>query len=126
FGVGPALYAARRDLSTRGLTVTPGRGLARMRNLLIGSQVAITIVLLTGSVSLGRAFLGLLRVDHGFDLHSIATMSVSVAGTGYEAGGRSASYYSEVLDRIREVPGVVSASATEALPLNVDSFARYG
>jgi predicted permease len=126
FGVGPALYATRRDVATRGRTATASGKHARMRNVLIGAQVAITIVLLTGSVALGSAFLALLRVDHGFDVHSIATMSVSLAGTGYEESGRAASYYSDVLDRVRGVPGVVSASATEALPLNVDRFARYG
>ena len=65
FGGGPAVYAARRDATTRGRTATAGGRHTRMRNVLVGAQVAITIVLLTGSVALGRAFIALLRVDHG-------------------------------------------------------------
>jgi putative ABC transport system permease protein len=122
FGVGPALYAGRIDLGAPGRTATASPRGTRTRKALIAAQIAATIVLLTGSVALGRGFLALLHVDNGYETRSIATMSVSFAGTAYETADRSQTYYGDVVRRVREVPGVVSVSATESLPLNVDSF----
>jgi putative ABC transport system permease protein len=122
FGVGPALYAGRIDLGAPGRTATASPRGTRTRNTLIAAQIAVTIVLLTGSAALGRSFLALLHVDNGYETRTIATMSVSFAGTAYENTDRSQTYYAEVVRRVREIPGVVSVSATESLPLNVDSF----
>jgi predicted permease len=124
FGLGPAWVATRGDVAARGRTATPDAAQARTRSLLVAAQVAITIVLVTGSMALGRAFVTLLRIDNGYQLHSIATMSVSPSGTRREAG--RADYYAAVLRRVAEVPGVVSASATQSLPLNTDSFSILG
>jgi putative ABC transport system permease protein len=82
----------------------------------------MTLVLLTGAVTLGRGFLGLIRLDNGYDLESIATMSVSFAGTDYEGSGRAWAYYRDAAGRIAQVPDVQAFSATESLPLAVDAF----
>ena len=122
FGVGPALYASRTDaLGSARRTTAPAQQ-TRTRAILIGAQVAVTIALLTGSFALGRAFLSLLRVDVGYDLRSIATLGISLAGTSRADTGSRWPYFAEVLERVRAVPGVVAASATESLPLNVDGF----
>jgi len=121
FGVGPALYASRGDFAAS-RTATPARRHGRMRNTLIAVQIAVTIVLITGSIGLGRAFLALLRVDNGYDARSLVTLNVSLAGTGYEADGRAWSYYGEVARSVGDVPGVIAVSATESLPLAVDAF----
>ena len=122
FGVAPAVYASRTGMVTTARTHTAGGKLTRTRAVLVGVQVVVTIALLTGSIALGRAFLTLLNIDSGFEVRSIATMSVSLAGTGYEESGRAWPYLGEVLDRVRAVPGVISASGTETLPLNIDGF----
>lgn len=88
----------------------------------MAAQIAITIVLLAGSVALGRAFVGLLGADPGYDVRSIATMSVSFAGTEYGDGDRGTSYLSDVVRRLEDVPGVTSASATQFLPLSIDAY----
>jgi predicted permease len=122
FGAGPALYANRLDFAAA-RSMTPTRG-SRTRNVLVATQIAITIVLLTGSIALGRAFVTLLDIDNGFDVQSIASMSISLTGTGYEGEARRA-YYQDVMRRVREVPGVTAASATESLPLHVDTFSGF-
>jgi len=61
-------------------------------------------------------------VENGYDTQSIVTMSVSLAGTRYEAGERAWPYYDDVLSRIGSIPGVLSVSATDSLPLAVDGF----
>jgi predicted permease len=122
FGVGPALYANRMDFAAA-RSMAPTRN-SRARSVLIGVQIAITIVLLSGSIALGRAFATLLEVDNGFKVHSIASMTVAVTGAGYEGEARRA-YYQDVMRRVREVPGVTAVSATEALPLHVESFSGF-
>jgi putative ABC transport system permease protein len=102
-------------------TTSPGRRQARAANTLIVVQVAVTIVLLTASASLGRTFIGLLRVDNGYALDSVATMSVSFAGTRY-AESQSLAYYEQALARLRGVPRVESVSATQFLPLAIDAY----
>ena len=126
FGVGPALYAVKGSYTHTGRAATAGEKQARARQVLIAAQIAITIMLMTGSLALGNAFVALLRVDNGYELQSIATMSVSLAGTGHEREGRAATYYDEAMRRVRKVPGVIAASATEFLPLASDSHIVFG
>jgi putative ABC transport system permease protein len=121
FGVGPALYATRMSIEAQNRTATASARHARTRSALIGAQIAVTVVLLTGSIALGRAFLALLGVDNGYQVESLVTMTVSLAGTTHEGAG-AWPYLNDVFGRVREVPGVVSVSGAESLPLNVDSF----
>jgi putative ABC transport system permease protein len=120
FGVGPALCMARGGVGGRGRTATSHLRAARTRQALIAVQVASSIVLFTGSIALGRAFVALLRTDNGFTTASVATMNVSLAGSVRQTN--TAAYYADVFRRVREVPGVVSVSATQFLPLAVTGF----
>ena len=122
FGVGPAHYASRIGSGLPGRTATAAPRRTRTGQALVATQIAVTIVLLTASLALGRAFLALLRVDNGFEVRTLATMSISFAGTAYANAERSQAYYAEVVRRVRDIPGVVAVSATESMPLNVDSF----
>jgi predicted permease len=123
FGVGPALYATRAALLPGGRTATAGARHTRARAVLVAAQVAITVVLLTASGALGRAFLALVHADSGYDVGSVATLNVSLAGTPHEDNASASTYYEDLLRRIRDVPGVETASATQSLPLSTDAFA---
>ena len=92
------------------------------RDILVAAQVALTIVLLTASVSVGRAFVDLLRMDRGFDTNGMVTVSVSLDGTTRQLAGRQLPYFEEALNRIRRIPEVRYASETEFLPLNSPAF----
>ena len=107
FGAGPVIYVSRRMFTVTTRTATPARRHTRLRNALILVQVAVTIVLLTGSAALGRTFLALLRVDNGYALETLATMSVSFAGTPY-MGTQSRVYYDQAVRRLEAIPQVVS------------------
>ena len=120
--MGPAVYASRVGVIGAARSSTPGARHTRTRALLIATQIAVTITLLTGSIALGRAFLALLSIDNGFEMKSIATLSVSLAGTPYQGGDRAWPYLRDVLRRVQQVPGVTAVSGTEALPLNIDAF----
>jgi ABC-type lipoprotein release transport system permease subunit len=121
FGVGPAVYASRAGVVAAARSSTPGARHTRARAVLIATQIAVTIALLTGSIALGRAFLALLSIDNGFEMKSVATMSVSLAGTPHQGGDRAWLHLRDVLRRVQQVPGVIAVSGTEALPLNIDA-----
>jgi predicted permease len=107
-------FLARGSSGTRQARVT--------RDILVAAQVTLTIVLLTASVSVGRAFVNLMRIDRGFDVKGLVTVSVSLDGTTRQLAGRQLPYFEEALNRIRRVPGVRNASETEFLPLNSPAF----
>jgi putative ABC transport system permease protein len=89
---------------------------------LTGTQVALTIILLTASLSIGRAFFQLMTTDRGFNASGIVTVNVSLDGTTHQTSEQRRHYFEEVLARIRNLPGVRSASATEFLPLYATGF----
>ena len=121
FGVLPALNAGRvRHFSSR--SSNSSRGSRLLREGLMGAQITFTIILLAGSASLGRAFMHLMKINRGYDVKGVVTVSVSLEGTSHQANQRQLPYFEEVLDRIRILPGVRSASATEFLPLYASAF----
>jgi ABC-type antimicrobial peptide transport system permease subunit len=67
-----------------------------------------------------------MRIDRGYDVKGIATVSVSLGDTTHQGPGKDLAYFEEVLDRIRQLPGVRSASATEFLPLYATTFIGGG
>jgi hypothetical protein len=82
----------------------------------------LTMILLAASVCLGRAFVHLMRIDRGYDVKGVVTVAVSLDGTTHHLDKRQLPYFEEVLDRIRSLPGVRAASATEFLPLYASEF----
>lgn len=101
FGMLPSLYAGRvHRFGTRG----SGSHSPRLtRDTLVATQIALTIVLLASSVSVGKAFLNLMHADRGFDTQSLITVSVSLDGTTYQQGNRQLQYFQETLRRVRQL-----------------------
>ncbi len=120
-GVLPSLYVGRiHAFGSRSSSRT--RGSRLVRQSLVAAQVMLTMILLAGSVSLGRAFVHLMRIDRGYDVQGVVTVGVSLDGTTHQLDKRQLPYFEEVLDRIRSLPGVRTASATEFLPLYASGF----
>jgi hypothetical protein len=70
----------------------------------------------------GRAIVHLMRIDRGYGVEGVVTVNVSLDGTTHQLDKRQLPYFEEVLDRIRNLPGVRSASATVFLPLYASAF----
>jgi putative ABC transport system permease protein len=126
FGLAPAVQASAPDLN-RGLREsergsTAGAGRHRLRRLLMASEVALALVLLVGAGLMIRTFVALRGVDPGFRPDHVLTAVVSVTGSTAAAPGRRLAFYRDVLDRVRALPGVVSAGAINHLPLAGDMW----
>lgn len=105
----------------RGRSGDPGR---RLRSLFVGGQVALTVVLLTGTGLMLRSFVELTRVDPGFEPESTLAFSVDMPDGPWSWETRG-----EALPRLREaiagVPGVVAAGATAVEPFSGSSLANF-
>ena len=120
FGLTPALQSVRAGLSESlkesGLQLSPAR--LRLRTLLVGGQVALSLILLTGAglltVSLARA----LAAPRGFDESDVLTMEVGFPFARFPDGPAQARAWDELLTRVAAVPGVESAAAIANLPLS--------
>ena len=134
FGLAPALQASSNDLHEalkeggRGGTTGPRR--ARVRSILIVSEVALALVLLIGAGLLVRSFFKLRQVSPGYDAENVLTLSVPLPGTRYKEGAQIASFYQQLIERLKALPGVEAVGAVSQLPLTgaeeIDGFEVEG
>jgi putative ABC transport system permease protein len=127
FGLVPALQAIRNDPHQSlqyGSRRTAG-GHGRIRNALVVVEVALALVLLVSSGLLLRSLQRLFSVEAGFASTGLVTLQVQTAGHRFDDDRATAQFFSEVLEHVRGVPGVVSAGLTSQLPLSGD-FELYG
>ena len=121
FGLAPAMRASRVNLSAtlkEGGRSLVGSGNHRLRNLLVVAEVALSLMLLIGAGLLIRSFGRVQQVEPGFVAQNVLSMRLSVAGTTYEKQPRRMSFYQQLWDRIRQMPGVESAGGSSILPLS--------
>src|SRR5215813_2013090 len=119
FGLAPAFRASRPDLndalkeSSRG---TSGNS-RLMRNCLVTAEVALTLVLLIGAGLLLKSFWRVMHVDPGFNPENVLTMQVSLPSSDYPDAARRISFYRQLFERTRTLPGIESAGMINNLPL---------
>jgi len=123
FGLLPALESTRADLNT--VLKDGGRWGSGLRQnkakaSLVISEVSLAMVLLVGSALLIRTFVALYKVDRGFRTNNVITMQTSFTGPKYTKSADLANATTETLERIRSLPGVVAASATCCVPLQIE------
>lgn len=97
--------------------VTASRDAVRARNGLIVGQVALTLVLLAAGGLMARSYRNLSRVVPGFDSAGVLTINVSLPSARYPTHHDASRFYETLIERIRAIPGAMSAGATSALPL---------
>src|SRR6266849_4569289 len=122
-GAFTAARATSRDLR-KGL-VEGGRGQAgsqgsqRVGRILAAAQIAITLVLVVGAGLLGRSLMKVLEVNPGFRVDKIVTMDVSLPSVDDpKAKASQAIFFSNLIDRLKQIPGVRKVGATSGLPMN--------
>jgi putative ABC transport system permease protein len=119
FGAAPALHTSRVDLNDT--LKEGGRGASgvrsRARSLLVVAEIALSLVVLVGAGLMIQSFLRLKRVNIGLDAHNILTAGVSLPRAKYKEDDQRVAFYKQLLERMRNLPGVEAASATATLPL---------
>jgi putative ABC transport system permease protein len=117
FGVAPALYATRRDLipglasSGKGAGGSVGRG--KLRNWLVVSEVALSLVLLTGAGVLMRSFFAEMNIDLGFNPHNLVLLEILLPNA---TKAQRDPFFRAAVTRLEALPGVASATVTSGAP----------
>ena len=87
------------------------------RNMFVVAQLALALVLLTGSGLLIRSFVRLIAVEPGFDTTHLLTFKVSLPHSKYGTDPLCLAFFQQLLARISAVPGVRSVTAESFPPL---------
>lgn len=121
FGLVPALQAGASRLGNAlvegGRSGTAGRSRLRFRRALVVTQVAVSLVLAISAALLIKSFAGLLRVAPGFRAENLLVAELSLPSGEYPEPQRVTDFYAGLLERLNDLPGVVSASGISSLPL---------
>jgi len=112
-GIGPALQAARPDLS-RAMRDTGRSGelprRQRLRNALVVAEVSLAVVLLVGAALFIGSFVALMRIDPGFETTHVLTAQISPRVASVSAPADRSAALAEVVDRVGALPGVEHAA----------------
>jgi predicted permease len=119
FGLTPALRATRIELSA--VMKATGRGLAgghglTLRRALVVVQVALSLVLVASALLFTRSLNKLLTLDVGFNQEHLLVARVSFRRLNI-APERRIEFKTQLLERVRAVPGVEAVTETDTLPL---------
>ena len=122
-GAFTAARATSGDL--RGGLVEGGWGQAgsqssqRVGRLIVAAQIAITLVLVVGAGLLGRSLMKVLEVNPGFRVDKIVTMDVALPWEDDpKAKASQAIFFSNLMDRLKQLPGMQRVGATSGLPMD--------
>jgi len=120
FGLTPALQATRFDLipalKNDAAGVAGGGRKWELRRLLVILQVALSLVLLVCGGLFVRSLQNLKAVDLGYTSDQIVSMSLALGRSGYTTD-QQRSFYEQLSERLRALPGVKSATYTNSMPL---------
>jgi putative ABC transport system permease protein len=120
-GLVPALAASREGLGQLlkegSVRSSGGARAARVRNMLLVSEVALALVLVIASGLLVRTFVHLVHADAGFNAESVLTFELTLPASTYPDADRIVRLYHGALDRLRAVPGVQAAGIGETVPM---------
>src|SRR5215813_1935389 len=122
FGLVPAFQLARPELHTMlkegGRSGGEGAKWNRVRGAFVVAQVALSLLLLIGGGLLIRSFNKLLSVNPGFKPENLLSLEYRLPRNKYQQGEAQWNFHRQVVERIREVPGVKSASLVRGLPFS--------
>jgi predicted permease len=119
FGLFPALQASRTDLAgtiKEGGRGTPGGQSNRSRELLVVSEVALSVVLLAGAALMLKSLAQLQREELGFEPEGILTARMTLPEGRYPDSESLAQFSRDLLREVRNIPGVISAGMAMGTP----------
>jgi putative ABC transport system permease protein len=120
FGVAPALQASRRELNTFlkevGRGIAGGRRRRRLQNIVVVSEIALSLVLLIGAGLMLRSFLRLSAVNLGFDPKNVLSMYIAYSTDKYHDHPHQYEFLRRLIESLEQLPGVQAASVGMSRP----------
>jgi putative ABC transport system permease protein len=124
FGLAPAFGATRLNLNESlkdgARSVSGGGRQRRLRGALVVLEVALALLLLTGSGLLLKSFAKLRTVELGFNPDRLLTMSLRLPNSRYKDPAQRVNYFQQTLANLQQLPGVQAAGICFSLPMTGD------
>jgi predicted permease len=122
FSALPSLWASRTDFSPSlqesGRGNSQGPDHQRLRSAFVIVEVALSVMLLIGAGLLVRSFQRLVSTNPGFRPEHVLTASIDLPPTGpYSQNEKVASFYKQLMEKLRQTPGIAAAGGSTDLPL---------
>jgi putative ABC transport system permease protein len=122
FGLAPALQSLKIDLNETlkqgGGRTNLSAGHRRLQNAMVIGEVALAMVLLVGAGLLIKTFARLSDQYASLHAETVLALRTQLAESRYKEPARRFAFYGQVLERVKALPGVVSAAYTTSLPLD--------
>jgi predicted permease len=119
-GIVPAWQACRKDpasaLQETARTAVGNRRGERTRHVLVGMQIAFATALLSSAGLLLHSFTKLMHADRGYEVERVLATDLSLFGDRYSEGSGRETFYRELVENVRALPGVLAAGAINNLP----------
>ena len=121
FGIAPAMRSPRLELvsALKDETQIAGPRRSWLRDSIVVLQITVCLVLLISAGLCVRSLLNARSIDPGFITHDVVIAQLDPDSLGYTDSQKQA-FYQHLLDRVRALPGVSSASLTSYLPLGTE------
>jgi putative ABC transport system permease protein len=120
-GIVPAWKLSKANVNKtlkQGLGRAGDSGGNRTRSVLVVCEVALSLVLLAGAGLMIRSLWNLRNTNPGFDSRNVLTFSLPIPRTRYKSPAEEINFWSQVLGKMRALPGVETAAAVDDLPFN--------
>jgi predicted permease len=119
FGLAPAMQSTRVDLIAALKNQVSDRfRRLQLRDLLVGAQVALSLILLVGTVLVVRSLQRAITIDIGFNPQHAVAVAFDVSLNGYTED-RTKAFERRLRDRLSALPGVESIALSNWLPLGI-------
>lgn len=132
FGLIPALQATKANLNEtlkegggKGASGKGGKGgPLSVRNVLVVTEIALSLVLLIGAGLFVRSFIQMLRTDLGVKPDNVMTMNLVLPRDKYPEPQQLRNFFGQLLERSAALPGVINVGAVHSLPMSGGSDAN--
>ena len=125
FTATPMLSMSREEMRsglTEGSRSASGTVWHKLGSNLVVVELATAVVLLVGAGLLGKSLYRLLQVDPGLQPNNLATLQLSIQRANYSTDSQAIALDRQILDRVTELPGVISAATANKLPVGDGDF----
>jgi putative ABC transport system permease protein len=122
FGIAPALHASKPDIeevlrrNAQALGIAPGR--ARLSAILVAAEIALAVILVSGSGLLIKNLWLLSSSSTGFSIDQILTAKITPSTSICRKTNSCVDYYRQLLDQAHRLPGMKNAAVVDSLPLD--------
>jgi putative ABC transport system permease protein len=119
FGIVPALRMVRQNerfALQHGHAVTNSREQSRTRSILIIAEIALSMLLVAGSIDMAFYFIRLMRTDPGVNPQNVLSMAVSLESARYSSPESKLRFYDTLLEKLAALPSVTRVAATTDPP----------